>query len=85
MSLTTRLDLQFNCFQKYRQHWTCTEDQLLNQCAIQLFGTHDLEKLRKILVSKTKKQIYYRIRYIVENPQMFEDQKLSELVQQKQK
>ncbi|CAL6024224.1 SANT/Myb_domain [Hexamita inflata] len=76
------VDLQFNCVQKYRQHWTCSEDQLLNQ-AIQLFGIHDLEKLRKILVSKTKKQIYYRIRYIAENPRMFEDQKLSELVQQK--
>ncbi|CAL6033486.1 SANT/Myb_domain [Hexamita inflata] len=76
------VDLQFNCIQKYRQHWTCTEDQLLNQ-AIQLFGSHNLEKLRKILVSKTKKQIYQRIRYIIENPQIFEEQKLSELLQLK--
>ncbi|CAL6063754.1 SANT/Myb_domain [Hexamita inflata] len=76
------VDLQFNCVQKYRQHWTCTEDQLLNQ-AIQLFGSHDLEKLRKILISKTKQQIYSRIRYIAENPHLFVNKNLSELVQQK--
>ncbi|CAL6063798.1 SANT/Myb_domain [Hexamita inflata] len=81
------VDMQFNCIQKYRQHWTCIEDQLLNQ-AIQLFGSHDLEKLRKILVSKTKKQIYQRIRYITENPQFFGRKtllrrKISELLQLK--
>ncbi|CAL6033492.1 SANT/Myb_domain [Hexamita inflata] len=76
------VDLQFNCIQKYRHHWTNSEDQLLDR-AISLFGTQDLEKLRKILISKTKQQIYSRIRYIAENPHMFVNQNLSELVQQK--
>ncbi|CAL6033452.1 SANT/Myb_domain [Hexamita inflata] len=74
------LDIQFDCVQKYRYHWTCSEDQLLDR-AISLFGTHDLEKLRKILISKTKQQIYSRIRYIAENPHLFVNQNLSELVQ----
>ncbi|CAL6024218.1 Homeobox-like_domain superfamily [Hexamita inflata] len=69
------LNIQFNCIKKYRFHWTRSDDQLLNQ-AIQLFGTN-LDKLHKIIISKTKQQIYSRIRYISENPHLFAGRNLS--------
>ncbi|CAL6014788.1 SANT/Myb_domain [Hexamita inflata] len=78
----TILDIQFNYVEKSRKHWTNSEDSLLNQ-AVAVFGVNDLSRLQKILISKTKSQIYFRIRYIIENTHLLKNKCLPELVQHK--
>ncbi|CAL5995403.1 Hypothetical_protein [Hexamita inflata] len=74
------LEIQFKSMEKSRKHWTISEDSLL-YLASSIFGVTDLNRLQKILISKTKQQIYFRIRYISENPHMFQIK--CKLVQQK--
>ncbi|CAL6013320.1 SANT/Myb_domain [Hexamita inflata] len=42
--------------------WTQEETDLLEQ-AIQMFG-HNITKIQQVLVSKTSKQIYFRMHYL---------------------
>ncbi|CAL6057876.1 Homeobox-like_domain superfamily [Hexamita inflata] len=76
------LNVQFSCAEQTRKHWTRSEDMLLNQATL-LFGINNLNRLQKILISKNRKQIYFRIRYINENPNMFQNQTLYQLMQLK--
>ncbi|CAL6085096.1 SANT/Myb_domain [Hexamita inflata] len=49
-----------------RRRWTKSEDDLL--ClAIHIFGSDDLTKLSSVVLSKSEKQIYFRLRYINAN------------------
>ncbi|CAL6055878.1 SANT/Myb_domain [Hexamita inflata] len=66
------VELQFQAAKIQRKHWTQFEDRLLST-AVSVFGTEDLEKLRQVVLSKTKKQIYFRLRYMLENPLCFQN------------
>ncbi|CAL6096983.1 SLIDE_domain [Hexamita inflata] len=76
------LNLQFKSLQNVRKQWTKEEDALLIQ-ATMLFGVHNLDRLQLIVISKTKKQIYFRIRYIIENPKMSNNQTFVKVLQLK--
>ncbi|CAL5974586.1 SANT/Myb_domain [Hexamita inflata] len=49
--------------------WTQEETDLLEQ-AIQMFG-HNITKIQQVLVSKTSKQIYFRMHYLNVKQQKF--------------
>ncbi|CAL6061555.1 SANT/Myb_domain [Hexamita inflata] len=49
--------------------WTQEETDLLER-AIQMFG-HDITRIQRVLVSKTSKQIYFRMHYLNVKQQKF--------------
>ncbi|CAL6078306.1 SANT/Myb_domain [Hexamita inflata] len=49
-----------------RERWTQHEDELL-QLAVHHFGNTSYKKIQRMLVSKSTKQIYFRLRYLQKN------------------
>ncbi|CAL6099441.1 Homeobox-like_domain superfamily [Hexamita inflata] len=55
------IDSEFQHDKAQRVRWTTEEDKLLKQ-SVEIVGS-DLPKLESVLVSKNKKQIYFRMLY----------------------
>ncbi|CAL5986038.1 SANT/Myb_domain [Hexamita inflata] len=71
-------EIQFSCMPTQRKRWTKTEDQLLYQ-AVMVFGPQNLEHLSNVVLSKTPTQIYFRVRYIINNPAVYQARKIMSL------
>ncbi|CAL6020155.1 SANT/Myb_domain [Hexamita inflata] len=56
-------EIQFESCKSIRQRWTISEISLFD-IAVQLFGDNNIEKLAQVIVSKSKSQIYFRIKYL---------------------
>ncbi|CAL6055884.1 SANT/Myb_domain [Hexamita inflata] len=67
--------IQFSSMPKQRKHWTKGEDELLTQ-AVNVFGTEDVDKLAQVMVSKTREQIYFRVRYVLNNPVVYRERNI---------
>lgn len=77
-SITHLIDnLEYSCVPTQRKRWTKSEDELLSQ-AVMVFGPRHLDKLTRVVMSKSREQVYFRVRYLGQHPDVYSARKITQ-------